>query len=137
MNATNTSKINEVQFTDADVVNPDDFVPAGEEYPMGGVGTCNSRVRPWLLHDHGFVVAVVFADCLQDAIDIAVDKGKMERYLLSDEDWVDYSGPDDESISYLGNDCEPHDIETLQSIEFPSPPFSFVVLLNASLLDSI
>jgi len=115
-------KFNEITFTDNDLVNPDDFIPAGAYNPH--------RVRPWLLHDHGFVVAVVFADCLQDALDEAADHDRLDRYLVEDKDLADY-GPDEEGISRLGNAGEPFDIESLGVEELPTPPFSFVALFNA------
>lgn len=134
-----------IKFSDADVVNPDDFIPAGEFNPH--------NVVPWLLHDHGFVLAVVFASNLQDAIDEAVDADKLDRYLL---DRNDRSTQDDymavtedgsgfpvyreenlllmldwkEGISFLGNAGEPFDIEGLSAIELPNPKFSFCALFN-------
>lgn len=105
------AKFQEIEFSETDVVNIDDWIPAGEYNPH--------NVRPWLLHDHGFVLAIVFADCLQDAIDIAVDEGKMERYLITSANRADYTENDDR-ISYLGNAGEEHDIETLQAIELPN-----------------
>ncbi len=115
------SKFSEITFTDADIVNKDDFIPKGEYNPH--------NVRPFLLHDHGFIVAVVFADCLQDAIDIAVDADRMDRYAIDPKDMADY--PDDEGISFLGNAGEPFDIESLGAIELPNPEFSFCALFNA------
>lgn len=112
----------EITFTDADVVNLDDWIPAGESNPHG--------VRPFLLHDHGIVLAVVFADCLQDALDEAVDNNKLDRYLISDEDLRDY-GEEEEGVTRLGNASEPFDIESLQSLELPNPPRSFVAQFNA------
>jgi hypothetical protein len=101
----------EFSFSDKDIVNPDDCIFQGEYNPH--------NVRAWLLHDHGFTIAVVFADCLQDAIDIAVDENKMDRYQISENDLGDYEN--EEGISYLGNAGEPFDIESLGVIEF-SPP---------------
>ncbi len=137
-------------FTDADVVNPDDFVPAGD---------CNPHnVRPWLLHDHGFTVAVVFASCLQDAIDEAVDDDKMERYSIditekdssyhtssccffqsedpaSEFDRCRLLDPDCDcdlpGVSFLGNAGETFDIETLGYIELPNPRASFTAQFEA------
>ena len=57
-----------------------DMIPAGEYNPH--------NIRLWLLHDHGFTVCAVFATSLQDALDIAVDENKMDRYLI-DEDIMD------------------------------------------------
>lgn len=117
MNAT----YDQISFTDEDVINPDDFIPKGESNPHS--------VRPYLLHDHGFVLAVVFASCLQDAIDEAVDAGKLDRYMVRPEDAEDY--PNEEGISFLGNACEAFDIESLSAIELPNPKFSFVALFEA------
>ena len=110
-----------IKFTDDDVLNKDDFIPAGEYNPQ-----C---VRPFLLHDHGFVLCVVFACNLQDAIDEAVDAGKLDRYQLTLEQEVGY-GPEANGVSYLGNASEPFDIEGLDAIELPNPPFSFCALFN-------
>lgn len=120
-----TAEVHGIKFTDADVVNPDDFIPAGEYNPW--------KKRPFVLHDHGFVIAVVFADSLQDALDIAVDEDKMDRYLIDEADYGDYDVHGDEpTCAYLGNASEPFDIETLGVIELENPPFSFVALYNAS-----
>lgn len=112
----------QIKFADSDVVNPDDFIPAGNSNPH--------RVRPWLLHDHGFVIGVVFADCLQDALDEAADHERLNRYRVEDSDVADY-GPDEVGISRLGNAGEPFDIEALGVEELPNPPFSFAALFTA------
>ena len=112
---------NGIKVSDTDVVNPDSFIPKGEYNPH--------NVRPWVLHDHGFVVAVVFADSLQDALDEAVDENKMDRYQIKQEDLKDY--PDDEGITYLGNASEPFDIDTLQYLELDNPPAATFVQLLA------
>ena len=117
---------NQIKWSDEDVVNVRDFIPAGEYNPH--------NVRPWLLHDHGFTVAVVFADCLQNAIDIAVNEDKMDRFLVGEEELGDYTGEpyDEEGISYLGNAGEPFDIETLGFVELPHPKadLSFAALFD-------
>jgi hypothetical protein len=112
----------QIKFTDADVVNKDDFIAKGDYNPH--------NVRPFLLHDHGFVLAVVFADCLQDALDIAVDAGKLDGFQVAEKDLADY-GPDEEGITRLGNAGEAFDIQALDALELPNPPFSFVALFNA------
>jgi len=116
------AKFNEITFSDNDVVNPSDYIPAGEYNPH--------KVRPWLLHDHGFVVAVVFADCLQDALDAAVDAGRLDQFKITEDDLADY-GENEDGISRLGNAGEPFDIEALGVEELPNPPFSFAALYNA------
>lgn len=116
------AKFNEITFTDTDVVNPTDFIANGDFNPH--------RVRPWLLHDHGFTVAVVFADCLQDALDEAADHDRLDRYLVEDKDLAEY-GENEDGISRLGNAGEPFDIESLGVEELPNPAFSFAALFNA------
>ena len=111
-----------ITFSDDDVVNPGDFIPVGDYNPHG--------VRPFLLHDHGFTLAVVFASCLQDALDEAVDAGKLDRFQVSDAELGDY--PNEEGLTYLGNAGEPFDIESLDVIELPNPPFSFAALFTAA-----
>jgi hypothetical protein len=113
------------QFDDTDVVNPDNCIFAGEYNPH--------NVRPWLLHDHGLAIAIVFADCLQDALDEAVDADKMDRYLIGPEDQRDY--PAEERISYLGNAGEPFDIESLGVVELANPKRSFAAQYAASFTD--
>lgn len=111
----------QLTFSDSDIVNPDEFIPAGEYNPH--------NVRPWLLHDHGFPVAVVFADSLQDALDIAVDACRMDRYQIQESDYDDYGiNGEDPTCSFLGNAGEPFDIDTLGYVELRNPAFSFCAL---------
>jgi hypothetical protein len=141
-----TAKFNEIQFSDADVVNPDDA-----PYFVG----CDNY-KPWLFHDHGSVLGIAFADCEQDALDIVADAGKLDRFKLDPEDehvqrdymredpgvqacWIDvvrdgrkvsldWKG----DVKFLGNHSYPFDIEPLGIVELPNPPFSFVALFNAA-----
>lgn len=113
----------QIKWTDADVVDLDDWIPDGEYNPH--------NVHPWLLHDHGFCLCVVFANCLQDALDIAVDNDKLDRFLIADDDLADY--PNEEGIAHLGNAGEPFDIESLGFIELNNPPRSFCAQMNAAL----
>lgn len=110
-------------FADCDIVNPSDFIPAGEYNPH--------NVRPFLIHDHGYPVAIAFASCLQDALDEAADSGKLDRFQVTEKDMADY-GEEEEGISRLGNASEPYDIQALDAIELPTPAFSFVALLEAA-----
>lgn len=107
------SQFNEITFSDSDIVNADDWRAAGESHPS----------KTYLLSDHGFTLAVVFADCEQDAIDIACDAGKLDRYEVTAEELADYGATDaeqSERLSYLGNNGKAHDIETLCIVELPS-----------------
>ncbi len=116
------AEFNQIKFTDADVVNADEFIPAGAFNPH--------HVRPFLLHDHGYAICIVFASTLQDALDIAVDAGKLDSFQVSEGDLADY-GPDEEGIARLGNASEPFDVQALDAIELPNPAWSFVALFRA------
>lgn len=119
----------EFRFIESDIVNIDDFIPEGEYNPH--------NVHPWLLHDHGFTVCVVFASSLQDALDVAVDEGRLDRFQVSDEEFKSDYDSDEERVSFLGGwkkfagsgiDCEMFDIDSLGCIELPNPKFSFCKL---------
>lgn len=99
-----------------DLVNPEDMIPYWESNPH--------QVRPWILHDAGFVVGVVFADCLQDALDEAADKDCLDRFQVAESEMKDYQtgtdsegNPEYDRISFLGNASEPFDIEALDVVE--------------------
>lgn len=101
---------NGYEFTldDKDVVNPDEFQDRSQ--------------RLYIATDHGFVLGAAFADNENDAIDELADAGKLDRFLISEEEADDYENED--NISYLGNYCKPYDIESLQLYSFPIPKFS-------------
>jgi len=111
----------EFKFSDSDVANPDDWIPAGEYNPH--------NVHPFLFHDHGFTVAVVFAGNLQDALDTLADENKIDGFQIAPEDLKDY--PDEEGITFLGNASEPFDIESLGVVEMPNPARSFAAQFAA------
>lgn len=106
-----------IKFSDSDIVT----YPDAPEYTGD-----NPRTHPFLLHDHGFVLCVVFASNLQDALDAAVDADKLDRFQVSAEDIDngDY-GPDGEDAVCLGNSCEFFDIGSLGIEELPNIPFSW------------
>lgn len=145
-------KFREIAFSDKDVVNLDNWIPAGEYNPH--------NVRPWLLHDHGFVLCVVFADCLEYALDEAADENKLDRFLIDVEslaeredymtqdvskmaagfdpevpDYVDEAGGKwwwAIEPAFLGNDSNAFDIESLGVEELPNPPRSFCAQFAAA-----
>jgi len=116
----------EYQFSEDDVINPDDMIPNGEFNPH--------NVRPWLMlkltnprgrkSKNASVIGVVFASCEQDALDEAVDSSDcMDRFQVTAAELVDYkTGEDSEGnpeysgIAMLGNASEPFDIESLDLI---------------------
>lgn len=109
----------EIEIDDSDVVNVENCIYEGEYNPH--------NVHPWILLDHGFVVAIVFASHLQDALDEAVDADKMDRFLIDESDYIDYDlNTDSPTCAFLGNASEPFDIDTLGYIELAPPKRSFV-----------
>lgn len=125
-----------IKFSDKDVVNTDNFIPKGESNPH--------NVRPWLIHNEGFIVCIVFADCEQDAWDEAVDNHKLDAWLIEEagntpgtkglpaEDYPTLGTEEEEdSITRLGNVGEPFDIETLSILQLPIPPYSWVSMFKA------
>ena len=108
-------------------------IPTLSTIPIFPQGESNPHnVRPWLLHDHGFALAVVFADCLQDALDIAVDNDKLDRYLIDKADYGDYEvETDSPRCAFLGNAGEPFDIDALGYVEL-QPYLSFAALWQRS-----
>ena len=60
-----------------------------------------------IYHEFG-VFCLVHADCEQDALDIAVDNGRMDCMAMNDEDYQEYSTAGwDDSYLLLGNASEP------------------------------
>ncbi len=116
----------EFSFTDEDVIDLGDVQFAGEYNPW--------NKRMWLFHDHGFTLCVVMAESLQDALDIAVDNDKLDRFLVTEDQAEDYGDDiyDCDSLAYLGNASEPFDIETLGYVEFPLPKRSLTALYGES-----
>lgn len=139
----------EFSFTDADVIEIDDAI-------QGQYGTA---LRMFLLHDSGFTLCVVCAESLQDALGIAADENKLDRYLIDlDNEYErgDYltSNPDEmasgfdidcpeyekDGVQYwwkvepcfLGNASEPFDIDSLGYVEFPLPKLSITRLYGES-----
>lgn len=143
------SSHNQITFTDADVADIGSFIPKGEYNPH--------NVHPWIIHDAGFTLAVVFASNLQDALDIAVDENKLDQFMIKwpekdtippkydeiwdyvhevkegeggkiGDKWYDFN----DSVSFLGNAGEPFDIDNLDYQELANPPYSFCAMFNAA-----
>ncbi len=149
---TPTASYQQIQFSDADVVEIGDWIPAG----VGPHPASNPHnVRPWLFHDSGFVLGVVFADNDGDALGILADSGKIDHfkvdvtdkhdrndYMTTDpdemEDGLDVNCPEyvgeggvkfwwlrGRMPAFLGNASEPYDIDNVSVLELPNPPLSF------------
>lgn len=102
----------EIKFSDSDIANPEDVT-----WYAGGTKLKESF---WVLHERGSVVCVVYAETLQDALDIAVNTDRLDRYLVTEEMADQYGGNiyDCESLTYLGNASEPFDTESLGYVRF-------------------
>jgi hypothetical protein len=115
--------IYDLSFTDADVVEPREFIPAGEFNPHNS--------RPWYVHNAGFCLGVTFASCESDALDILADNGKLDTFKVEEADMADY-GDEEEGITRLGNAGEPFDIESVDIFALPAPAFSFAAMFMAA-----
>ena len=62
----------------------------------------------YAIHNEYGVIAIVYADCEQYALDEAADSGKLNSELMNAEDWLEYSSKGwDDSYMCLGNASEP------------------------------
>ena len=108
----------------SDVVNP-------EEFAKYTTGANPHNMHPFVLHDDEFILCVVLASNLQDALDAAADNNKLDIYLIVEEDYDNYGlHKDDPFCTFLGNAGEPFDIESISCEEIPMPSFSLCGLLN-------
>lgn len=113
----------EFRFSDKDIANPDGMITVGSYNPY--------KIHPCILHEVGYVQAIVFAENLQDALDEAVDSNLLDHYQIVEAEFNDYAcsahDPEfhhdcddcDASMERLGNASEPFDIENLEAIEVP------------------
>lgn len=117
----------EFSFTDEDVIELDAFEFQGENNYQ--------KNRMWLLHDHGFTLCVVMAESLQDALDIAADNDKLDRFLVKEDQAEDYGADiyNSDELAYLGNASEPFDIQSLGYVELPLPKRSLTQLYGDSI----
>ncbi len=108
-----------MKFRMSDIANLDEAM----SYAEPGSYNCYN-VHPFIIHDHGTVITVVFASNLQDALDTAVDENKFDNYLVKPEDYADYGVETDEpTCTFLGNASEPFDIECLDVVEMTIDDF--------------
>jgi len=113
---------NGVKITDSDLINKDDFLLYMD-------GSNPHGVHPFVLHDHGFVICVVVAEHLQDALDEAFDAGKLDHFAITEDDMKDYD-EDSGGVAFLGNASTACDIEGVSVEELSMPEFSMCKLLN-------
>lgn len=105
----------EARYGVDDFVNPESYC---------STGWTEGRQKAHVLLDGGVVLAIVFDEYYkyseQDAIDEAVDCGKLDRFRVADSELKDYlvavdgeGNPEYEGISFLGNASEPFDIDSM------------------------
>jgi hypothetical protein len=101
------------RYSDSQVVNPDDFIPTGGFNPH--------NVRPWAIHNEFGLLAIVYASCVQDALDEMVDANKLDSCLVSPADYAEAetNGTADE-YARLGNASEPFDLTYIGCLELPN-----------------
>ncbi len=64
--------------------------------------------KTYAVHNEYGVVAIVYADCEQNALDEALDGGKLDSMLMSAEDFAEYEQKGwHDSYMLLGNASEP------------------------------
>ena len=112
------------RFSDSDVVEPGDFIPAGEYNPH--------NVRPWLIYNEVGTLAIVFASNEQDALDGAMDGDKLNSVIIDRADYDAMTEEERDDLAYLGNASEPCDLSYVGIVELPNPSFSWVAMFNAS-----
>lgn len=118
------AKVGDITITDEMVVNPHDYIPYGDSNPH--------NVHAYILgHEFG-PFAIVFADSAQDAIDLAIDEGRMDMLLVSHEDADAMPEEERDELLTGGNAGEYFRQDYLWVDELPNPPFSFVALLTAA-----
>jgi hypothetical protein len=98
-----------------DVVNPDDYIAKGDFNPH--------NVRPWLIHNEFGTLAIVYANNEQDALDEAVDGGKMDSCMVSREDWEESQRNQDDDYAMLGNASEPFDLTYVGMVPLPNQQY--------------
>jgi hypothetical protein len=115
-------------YAEKDFVNPDSY---DFHHHVWG----NSNPQAYVIHNAGFVAAIVFPEyfayCEQDAFDAAADSGHLDFLLVTEKELPDYqTGTDSEGypeyagIINLGNASEPFDQENLNMFTVPAELFA-------------
>lgn len=104
-------------FSIKDICNLDEAIAVMPD--PGGRSSNPHNTRGFILHDHGFVITVVFAEHLQHALDTAADRNTLDEFLIGQPDYAEYGvDTDDDTSAHLGNAGRPFDIENLAVVEF-------------------
>lgn len=123
---------------------PEDFVNAGS----GEFDARDSRMnRAWVIHNAGYVLAIVFAEYYaysdQDAMDEAADSGKLDGMKCSEGDLEDMQvdnfdseNPEYHGVGYYGNASEPFADETLDYFCVKASAFKSDEVIRKMLYDA-
>lgn len=119
-----TIRINQGEYTitDAMIVNPHEFDPAGRWHQ-------SYTNKPFLFTNYGTPIAIVFARTDQDAIDELIDAGRLDNWKSDDEECRLAQEENEDSECYCligGNASEHFNQDGFELIELPIPAFSFV-----------
>lgn len=104
----------EFKFSDGDLINHGDI---------------DYHDNIYLIHEHGQVICLVYADDDSEALDIAADEDKLEAYRVDPDDYEDNEF-NKENFTSLGNDCCIYDIESIEIIQLPKLELSYVATLK-------
>ena len=85
----------EYSLSEDDIINPDDYFSGYSD-------------TLWILHDHGTVIGAWFGKSEQDCLDELADSGRLDRYMLTQEEYDAW--PEDKDLTFLGNASEPFDL---------------------------
>lgn len=117
----------ETSYTADDFVNPESL----DQRNARG----SEKQRAWVLLDGGHCIAIVFSEyygyCEQDALDEAVDAGKLDAFQVTESELADYvvghdseGNPEYEGIVNAGNASEPFAFESLDIWTVPARLFA-------------
>lgn len=90
------------------------------------------NVRPFAIGNELGTLAVAFADCAQDALDIAVDAGKLDSQMVKPEDLANMSDEEQQELIYAGNASDPFYQDYLWIRELPNVALSFAASFAAA-----
>jgi hypothetical protein len=113
-----------VRWSHDDVINPDELLwdmeqRAERKDPIGHL---------YVMHDHGFVVCVVYEESEQEAIEEAADQDKLDRWKVTDVDRGDYTGEQMEELFWFDGDA--YDLEGMDIVELEVPPLDVALLMK-------
>lgn len=124
----------EIHFVESDVIGEEDLIPVWEDNP--------DNIRPWFVHVCGECLAVVYAGDGVEALHIAADEGRLDRWMIEFDDdtpqarWRDYGATKPQALrssrlSLLGDYGTPFDVDSVECFALPTPAISIVAFFNS------